>query len=129
VASDVHDGLIARFATFCKPGDEGVAIVMPAVRYACFRPDRVLVRDLWQLLLEDYDVRGVAQAYIAALKLKSILNPKLGDIKAAKFSSSSAAREWNADRKTATRVGRIHIERELRRGAQTPVSQVVRSFR
>src|SRR5215468_2469145 len=34
----------------------------------------------------------------------------------AKFSSSSAAREWKADRKTATKVGRIHIKRELRRG-------------
>jgi hypothetical protein len=33
-----------------------------------------------------------------------------------KFSSSSATRERKADRKTAKRSGRIHIERELRRG-------------
>lgn len=29
-------------------------------------PDRVRVRDLLQLMLDDYDVRSVAQAYIAA---------------------------------------------------------------
>ena len=40
-------------------------------------PDRTRIRDLLQLLLEDYDVRGVAQAYIANLKVKSILNPAL----------------------------------------------------
>jgi hypothetical protein len=39
-------------------------------------PDCVRIRDLLQLLLEDYNVRGVAQAYIAALKVKSILNPE-----------------------------------------------------
>ncbi len=50
-------------------------------------PDRTRVRDLLQLLLEDYDVRGVAQAYIANLKVKSILNPALGDVKAAKLTS------------------------------------------
>lgn len=50
-------------------------------------PDRTRIRDLLQLLLEDYDVRGVAQAYIANLKVKSILNPALGDIKAAKLTS------------------------------------------
>jgi hypothetical protein len=32
------------------------------------------------LLLEDYDVRGVAQAYIAGLKVKSIISPKLGNL-------------------------------------------------
>jgi hypothetical protein len=45
-------------------------------------PDRVRVRDLLALVLEDYDVRGVAQAYISGLKVKSIINPKLGDIRA-----------------------------------------------
>ncbi len=50
-------------------------------------PDRTRIRDLLQLLLEDYDVRGVAQAYIANLKVKSILNPALGDVKAAKLTS------------------------------------------
>jgi integrase len=51
-------------------------------------PDRTKIRDLFQLLLEDYDVRGVAQAYIATLKIKSIINPALGDIKAAKLTST-----------------------------------------
>ena len=40
-------------------------------------PDRVRVRDLFALLLDDYDVRQVAQTYIAGLKVKSILIPKL----------------------------------------------------
>ncbi len=39
-------------------------------------------------MLEDYDVRGVAQGYIAALKIKSIINPAIGDIKAAKLTSA-----------------------------------------
>jgi len=51
-------------------------------------PDRVCVRDLLKLVLEDYEVRKVAQAYICTLKVKSILLPKLGDIKAAKLSSA-----------------------------------------
>lgn len=42
-------------------------------------PDGVCVRDLLGLVLEDYDIRKVAQAYIATLKVKSILLPKLGD--------------------------------------------------
>src|ERR1051325_3076231 len=50
-------------------------------------PDRIRRRDLLRLLLEDYDMRGVAQTYIAALKVKSILNPKLGDVKAAKLTT------------------------------------------
>jgi hypothetical protein len=32
-------------------------------------PDRIMVKDPLMLLLEDYDVRGVAQAYIAGLKV------------------------------------------------------------
>jgi integrase len=51
-------------------------------------PDRTRIRDLFQLLLEDYDVRGVAQGYIAALKINSIINPAIGDIKAAKLTSA-----------------------------------------
>ncbi len=51
-------------------------------------PDRVTVRDLLTLLLEDYEIREVAQHYIATLKVKSILLPKLGDIKATKLSSA-----------------------------------------
>ncbi len=51
-------------------------------------PDRVTVRDLLNLLLEDYDTRQVAQAYIATLKIKSILLPKLGAVKAARLGSA-----------------------------------------
>lgn len=55
---------------------------------ALLTPDRVTVRDLLNLLLDDYDTRQVAQAYIAALKVKSILLPKLGDVKAARMGSA-----------------------------------------
>jgi integrase len=51
-------------------------------------PTSVRVGDLLDLLLEDYDVRGRAQAYIASLKVKSILKPALGDIKAAKLTTA-----------------------------------------
>src|SRR5689334_16350454 len=51
-------------------------------------PDRASVRDLLYLLLEDYDVRKVSQTYIATLKVKSILLPKLGNVKATKLSSA-----------------------------------------
>ena len=54
----------------------------------CLTPDRVRIRDLFQLLLEDYDVRGVAQSCIASLKVKSAINPILGDIKASKLTSA-----------------------------------------
>lgn len=63
-------------------------------------PDRVRVRDLFKLLLDDYDVRGVSQAYIASLKMKSILNPALGDIKAAQLSTAqvrASAEEGEAE--------------------------------
>ena len=39
-------------------------------------PDRVTVRDLVTLVLEDYEIRQVAQLYIATLKVNSILLPK-----------------------------------------------------
>lgn len=55
-------------------------------------PDRTRIRDLFELLLEDYDVRGVAQAYIASVKIKSIMNPALGDIKASKLTSAQVKR-------------------------------------
>jgi hypothetical protein len=51
-------------------------------------PDRVSMRDLLNLLLEDYETRLVAQHYIATLKVKSILVPRLGDVKATKLSSA-----------------------------------------
>ncbi len=65
-------------------------------------PDRVRVRDLFALLLEDYDVRGVAQTYIASLKVKSILNPKLGDFKAAKLTTEQVKQYIRDRRKTVT---------------------------
>ncbi|HEX4167842.1 MAG TPA: hypothetical protein VHZ55_20450 [Bryobacteraceae bacterium] len=46
------------------------------------------MRDLLTLVLEDYEIRQVAQLYIATVKVKSILLPKLGDIKATKLSST-----------------------------------------
>lgn len=52
------------------------------------RHDRTRVRDLLSLLLEDYDIRGVAQQYIATLKVRSILIPKLGNFMAASLSTA-----------------------------------------
>lgn len=49
---------------------------------------RVRVGDLLDLVLEDYDVRGLAQTYISTLKVKSILKPALGHIKAAKLTTT-----------------------------------------
>jgi integrase len=75
-------------------------------------PDRVRVRDLLQLLLEDYDVRGVAQAYISGLKVKSILNPKLGDLKAAKLTSEQI-KGFIRDRQKTVKPGTINRELAL----------------
>jgi len=72
-------------------------------------PDRVRVRDLLQLLLEDYDVRGVAQAYIAALKVKSILNPKLGHIKATKLTTEQV-KEYVRDRQKSVKPSTVNRE-------------------
>ena len=72
-------------------------------------PDRVRVRDLLQLLLEDYDVRGVAQAYIAALKVKTILNPKLGDIKAARLTTEQV-KSYIRDRLKKVKAGTVNRE-------------------
>ena len=72
-------------------------------------PDRTRVRDLFQLLLEDYDVRGVAQAYIATLKIKSIINPALGDIKAAKLTSTQV-KEYIQKRLKQVKPGTVNRE-------------------
>jgi len=72
-------------------------------------PDRVRVRDLLALLLEDYDVRAVSQAYIAGLKVKSILTPKLGDIKAAKLTTAQV-KEYIRDRLKKVRPGTVNRE-------------------
>ena len=62
-----------------------------------------------QLLLEDYDVRSVAQAYIAGLKVKSILTPKLGDIKAAKLTTAQV-KEYIRDRQKKVKPGTVNRE-------------------
>lgn len=72
-------------------------------------PDRVTVRDLLTLLLEDYEIRGVAQLYIATLKVKSILLPKLGDIKAPKL-SSARIKEYVAGRLKVVKPGTVNRE-------------------
>ena len=72
-------------------------------------PDRVRVRDLLQMMLEDYDVRGVAQSYIAALKVKSILNPKLGDFKAAKLTTEQV-KLYIRDRLKKVKPGTVNRE-------------------
>ena len=75
-------------------------------------PDRVRVRDLLALVLEDYDVRGVAQAYISSLKVKSILNPKIGDIRAAKLSTSQV-QQYIRDRLKTVKPGTVNREMAL----------------
>jgi len=72
-------------------------------------PDRVRVRDLLALLLEDYDVRAVSQAYIAGLKVKSILTPKLGDIKAAKLTTAQV-KDYIRERLKKVRPGTVNRE-------------------
>jgi hypothetical protein len=74
--------------------------------------DRVRVRDLLALVLEDYDLRGVAQAYISSLKVKSILNPKLGDIRAAKLSTSQV-QQYIRDRLKTVKPGTVNREMAL----------------
>lgn len=72
-------------------------------------PDRTRVKDLFQLLLEDYDVRGVAQAYICGLKVKSILGPALGDIKAAKL-TTEPVKEYIRERLKKVKAGTVNRE-------------------
>jgi integrase len=72
-------------------------------------PDRIRVRDLLKLLLEDYEVRSVSQAYIAGLKVKSILTPKLGDIKAAKLTTAQV-KEYIRDRLKKVKPGTVNRE-------------------
>lgn len=74
-------------------------------------PDRVTVRDLLRLLLEDYEIRQVAQFYISTLKVKSILLPKVGEVKATKL-TSSRIKEYIESRlkivKPGTVTGNLH---------------------
>jgi integrase len=69
----------------------------------------VSVRDLLKLLLEDYEVRTVAQGYIATLKVKAILLPKLGDIKATKL-SSARIKEYIETRLKTVKPGTVNRE-------------------
>jgi integrase len=75
-------------------------------------PDRVRIRDLLALVLEDYDVRGVAQAYISGLKVKSILNPKLGDVRAAKLTTAQV-KQYVRDRLKTVKPGTVNREMAL----------------
>ncbi len=75
-------------------------------------PDRVRVRDLFALLVEDYDVRGVAQAYIAGVKIKSILIPKVGDIKASKLTTAQV-KEYIRDRLKEVKSSTVNRELAL----------------
>lgn len=75
-------------------------------------PDRVTVRDLLRLLLEDYEIRQVAQLYISTLKVKSILLPKVGDLKAAKL-TSSRIKEYIESRLKVVKHGTINRELAL----------------
>ena len=67
------------------------------------------MRDLLTLLLEAYEIRQVAQFYIATLKVKSILLPKFGDIKATKL-SSARIKEYVAGRLKVCEAGYQSIE-------------------
>jgi integrase len=69
----------------------------------------VSVRDLLNLLLDDYDMRKVSQAYIATLKVNSILMPKLADIKAAKL-TSARVKGYIADRLKHVKAGTVNRE-------------------
>ena len=75
-------------------------------------PDRVTVRDLLRLLLEDYEIRQVAQLYISTLKVKSILLPKVGDVKAAKL-TSSRIKEYIESRLKIVKPGTVNRELAL----------------
>lgn len=75
-------------------------------------PTNVRVGDLLDLVLEDYDVRGLAQTYIAGLKVKSILKPALGDIKASKLTSAHV-QQFIQKRKKDVRPATINRELAL----------------
>ncbi len=74
--------------------------------------DRARVRDLLGLVLEDYEVRGVAQAYISSLKVKSILNPRLGDIKASSLTTAKI-KQYIRDRLKTVKSGTVNREMAL----------------
>jgi integrase len=67
------------------------------------------VGDLLKLLLEDYAMRSVAQVHIATLKVNSILMPALGDIKAAKL-TSTRVKEFVRARLKKVKAGTVNRE-------------------
>jgi len=75
-------------------------------------PNRVRVSDLLRLVLEDYEVRKVAQFYISSLKVKSILAPKLGDIKAGKLTSAQV-KDYIQDRLKKVKASTVNRELAL----------------
>ena len=79
---------------------------------ASLTPDRVSVGDLLNLVLEDYEMRQVAQLYIATLKVKSILIPKLGDIRAANL-NSARIKDYIKDRLKQVKPGTVNRELAL----------------
>lgn len=58
---------------------------------------------------EDYDVSGVAQSYIAGLKVKSIINPKLGTIRAAKL-TTVRVKDYIRERRKKVAPGTVNRE-------------------
>ena len=62
-----------------------------------------------RLLQEDYDLREVAQSYIAGLKINSILIPNLGDTRAAKLSTAQV-KEYVRDRLKKAKPGTVNRE-------------------
>lgn len=110
------DGVRRRESCETRDRDEAVAYLnRKQGRIASgelLTPDRVIVRDLLRLLLEDYEIRQVAQLYISTLKVKSTLLPKLGDIRATKL-SSSRIKEYIESRLKVVKPGTVNRELAL----------------
>jgi integrase len=114
------DGVRRREACDTKDRDEALAYLHrrqgKLASGELLAPDRVRVRDLFGLLLDDYDVRQVAQTYIAGLKIKSILVPRLGDIKAAKLTTAQV-QQYVRDRSKHVKGSTVNRELGLLRRA------------
>jgi integrase len=114
------DGVRRREACNTKDRDEALAYLHrrrgKLASGELLAPDRIRIRDLFRLLLNDYDVRQVAQTYIAGLKVKSILIPKLGNIKAAKLSTAQV-QQYVRDRAKHVKASTVNRELGLLRRA------------
>jgi hypothetical protein len=62
-------------------------------------------------------VRGVAQAYIATLKAKLVLNPKLGDIKATKLTTEQV-KDYIPDRQKSVKPSTVNRDLGMHRAYQ-----------